>query len=355
MTKKLINGEFSVPSLSNVKVWPNLNPGFEPTSLQELSSVFLINKCTHGRDSLLIHLDRKCVFKSYFQWKCSVKEKRLQNVKLVNFDLIKANTSLLTSARVELFHRCLHNLPLPPDTALGISSTDLSSQLRSPEISTLPEGAEGIRVGPVLGQGGKKEEDKDFSNLMHEVRTVIEQLDDQRCDTDESGGERENRLFTLTSAFIHFSLLGTSITQPLKIDLTNQNSCFVLYNVARMARLLRTFDERVADGTYPPLTEDVDLGLLKESEEWELLFNFLLVYPDMVIDCTRDRSFHKMVSFLSGLASTYSRYYNRVKVLKDPLASLVPQLHARVKFVSEVHDVSCQILRILDIEPLQNM
>ena len=209
----------------------------------------------------------------------------------------------------------------------------------------------GVRVGAVLGENEKKENQLSYAEFRRRVLREITALDEERRDESELEEETECRLATLVLANIQFSFLGTNISNPVKLQTNNPNSSFVLYNLARMNQILRTFEQMVVAGQYPqlPEREKIDFNLLTEPEEWELMFNFLLSYQDVVRDCSSSLSVHKLVTFLCSLATSFSRYYNRVKILKDPLPHLIPAVHAKICFVKEVSSVVMKALGILNI------
>ena len=209
----------------------------------------------------------------------------------------------------------------------------------------------GIRVGAVLGGNERKESQLSYADYRRLVLEDLKTLDEERRDESESQTETESRLAALVEASIQFSFLATNISNPVKLQTSNPSSNFVLYNLARMKQILRTFDQLVASGHYPQLPEmkKIDFNLLTEPEEWELMFNFLLSYQDVVADCSSSLSVHKLVTFLCSLATTFSRYYNRVKILKDPLPHLIPAVHAKICFVKEVSSVVMKALGILNI------
>ena len=43
-----------------------------------------------------------------------------------------------------------------------------------------------------------------------------------------------------------------------------------------------------------------------------------------------------MLYFYLGLSKCLSRYYSRVKVLKDPLPQLIPIIHSRIQFLQVI-------------------
>ena len=215
----------------------------------------------------------------------------------------------------------------------------------------------GVRVGAVIGENEKKETNLSYAEYRSRVLLDLTVLDQERRDESESEVETESRLAALVEANIQFLFLATNMSNPVKLQTSNPSSNFVLYNLARMKQILRTFDQLVVTGHYPQLPEmkKIDFHLLTEPEEWELMFNFLLSYQDVVTDCSKSLSVHKLVTFLSSLASTFSRYYNRVKILKDPLPHLTPAVHAKIYFVKEISSVLISALGLLNISFVAKM
>lgn len=77
----------------------------------------------------------------------------------------------------------------------------------------------------------------------------------------------------LGAAIVKFDLLKTKHINTVDFDrLCDQKStikgaAFILYNVARLQKLLHTFDTQVLNGFYQPLPalEQIEFGLLKEE------------------------------------------------------------------------------------------
>jgi len=350
----LEKGDFSFPNLSNEKVWGKLN-----VKIIDLLEICILNpridKIEDIGESSVVFLKRKSVFEDVFLKNLNYSsDGHTKPSSIVNFDCAKPNTSKLTSARCNSFYKALSNLNLSQNSMFGISSTDIKSQMDKHQSEFVKVG---IRVGAVLGKNDKKDEESEFSTYQSKVYEVVQLLDEERCDENEDIKVKEKRLDTLTTASIQFNFLGSNISNPVKIAISNPNSNFVLYNSARIKKLLKTFEQHVKNGDYSPLPlrEEINCEGLTEIEEWELLFNFLLPYCDIIEDCARTKSFHKLVNFLVSLAGTYSRYYNRVKTLKDPLQHLVPVIHARVCLLEEVNKVFDNGMRILNIESLSKM
>lgn len=89
----------------------------------------------------------------------------------------------------------------------------------------------------------------------------------------------------LGQAVAIFDLLKVKHGNPIPIGNVIRQSCsakgavFILYNVARVQRVLNTFYEKVASGYYSPLPElnQIDVSLLREEVCWthlEIRFSF---------------------------------------------------------------------------------
>ena len=348
-------GEFSIPSLSNDKAWKSCK--MKDVNSNKISEdLYLVKSCQEIGDILAIHLDQKKVIHQYFTNLNDLQElgSNNDNLNVINFDSTKSNSSLLTSARCQLLSECLTRLPLAPEVTHCVSSTFLSAQMES--LGACPR--RGVQVGPVVGGDGKKNTDLSFEDFRRRTHEEIRQLDEERRDEDEDEEVAEDRLRILTEASIRFSLLGTDITKPVKVQINNQSASFVLYNLARMKQLVRTFEAGVLRGDFPGLpidVNDINLDLLSEPEEWELMFNFLLLYPDILRECAHSLSLHKLVSLLCNFASIFSRYFSRVKVLKDPLPHLIQSVHAKIFLVKHLSEITIKLLGILNIDYVSKM
>ena len=355
--KNLEKGDFSFPNLSNDKVWAKHN--IHELDIKEIvKNIPSIEKIEVNSDSCVIFLKRKIVFEEFFKKsKNYLSNQKSKTTSIVNFDSIKPNSSSLTSARVSSFYEVLRNLNISQNLTIGISSKDVNSQLDNYQSDFEKVG---IRVGAVLSKDNWKEEEVDLPNYKSKVYAAVKELDEERCDRYENLEVKESRLETLVNASTQFNFLWSNISNPVKINMdspSNPNASFVLYNSARIKKLLLKFEEYVIKGDYPPLptAENISVDVLTDLGEWELLFNFLIPYHDLIDECVSTLRIHKLVQFLVSMACAYSRYYNKVKLLKEPLPHLVPVLHARIWLIKEVHKVFDEALNILNIKSLDNM
>lgn len=299
--------------------------------------------------AVTIHLDRAAVIKHYIDMSQRSKEGNREDKReqmMLAKDCDPSHSYSLTSARVRIFTECFNRLPLSSEHR--VSST------------SFPPDASGIkvRVGPVLGKSGRKEEKETIDQVEERVRENVGELDEERRDENEAVEMTQERLERLSKAFLNFAFLSSAISNPVKIDMQSQQSHFVMYNKARLSRLLATFDEQVNRGVYPPVPTDleqINFSLLIEPEEWELVWGHLIWVEEVISHCLKVLSLHKLVHLLYSLATTYSRYYNRVKMLKDPLPSLVPLIHARVVLTRQINAVFARLLHIFGCKPLDTM
>lgn len=143
---------------------------------------------------------------------------------------------------------------------------------------------------------------------------------------------------------------------------SSKGAAFILYNSARMETLFRTFHERVATRTYPelPNINEIDFDLLKEEEEWLLLLNFVIDFPNLIKNSIENIAtgkvyLHNICNFLTHLASAFSVYYRRVRILTENREKLLPTMQARLTLIKCLRLVLNKTLKLLDIDPVMQM
>ena len=62
-----------------------------------------------------------------------------------------------------------------------------------------------------------------------------------------------------------------------------------------------------------------------------------------------------MCKLCAGLAGCLSRYYSRVRVLREPLPSLLPTLYARIHLLEAVQANIVELLDIMGLTVLKRM
>jgi len=170
----------------------------------------------------------------------------------------------------------------------------------------------------------------------------------------------------LGRAAVIIDLVEVKHTSPVQI-VEDNNGCskgaaFILYNCARIEIILETFNKRVGEGFYSELPSlvDVDLSKLAEEEEWELVYNYLGTFPDLIVKVLHDLEYGKCApflipKFLNGLAALFSIYYRRVKILLDKRNHLMSAIFARIYLLKCIHTIFKLSLEFLDITPVKKM
>uniref|UniRef100_A0A1A9W8P2 DALR anticodon binding domain-containing protein n=1 Tax=Glossina brevipalpis TaxID=37001 RepID=A0A1A9W8P2_9MUSC len=169
----------------------------------------------------------------------------------------------------------------------------------------------------------------------------------------------------LGSAAVTVDLLEVRHSSPVKIIRCGQGSSkgasFILYNSARLESLLRSFDERVANGDYeslPPLNS-INWELLNE-EEWQLVFVYLNGFPDLIERCLDQLerglcAIHLIIRFLNNMVGVFSIFYRRTRILTEKRDHLMPAVYAHIYLIKAVREILNKTLLLLDIEPVEFM
>ncbi|CAH2046877.1 unnamed protein product, partial [Iphiclides podalirius] len=155
----------------------------------------------------------------------------------------------------------------------------------------------------------------------------------------------------LGESAVTFELLQTKPSSAVKINFdassgSSKGAAFVLYNCARLETIIRTYNERVNDGTYPPLPdfEETDFSLLIQEEEWCLIFNYILGLPLLLKSCVEvnEHTFefrpHLLCGFLSSMVKLISQYYRKTRVLTEPRKHLLPVMFARLHMLNILNE-----------------
>lgn len=267
----------------------------------------------------------------------------------------------LTQLRIKLAWKVLHLLLSTGNESDNVEETD--ENVVTVSLSTVATSARNkIIVCPVMNRQTSAKEcvytEKTYYRLRKED---MEELGDHK-------ERNEEMIQDLLNAVVSFDLLSTKLQRPVILDfsegpkasrdLKNRGAPFVLYNYARLNTILRQFDKKQKEGIYPPLPPVGDLyKLLVEEEEWKLMFNFVLSWPDIVRNSfyITYPNIHLLFSFLSSLALCFSVYYHHHRVLTEPLPHLLPLVFARIHLLKTIETIFLNAFSILDIKPLPSM
>ncbi|EDW00447.1 DALR anticodon-binding domain-containing protein 3 [Drosophila grimshawi] len=143
---------------------------------------------------------------------------------------------------------------------------------------------------------------------------------------------------------------------------SSKGASYILYNSARLETLLRTFAAQVDAGAYEPLPplDKIDLSLLEDELDWQMLYGYLLTFPNLVESTLSQLkhgqcAVHLIVRYIVDLASLFSRYYRSKQILVQKRSNLMPTLYARIYLVKAVRQVLNSALALLGIQPVDYM
>ena len=209
----------------------------------------------------------------------------------------------------------------------------------------------------------------------------------QMCDNMLSiAAERENsasktdillQAKRLAASELQLSFLSKYIDRPVIFDSENgfkkqtkSDASFLLYNNARITQLLCSFKrQKEKYGNLLPL-ESVDFSHLQEPEEWQIVFHFLLPYAELMKSLANlkeltskeslnmlNKSLGDMCGLVLHMSGVYSKYYRRVRVLREGIRDpvMIQTLNARVYLVLAIKTIYEHAFSILNIRALNVM
>ncbi|XP_039314452.1 uncharacterized protein LOC105203040 isoform X2 [Solenopsis invicta] len=199
----------------------------------------------------------------------------------------------------------------------------------------------------------------------------LAELSEHKFIEGEKNNVKDFFLRNLANAIVIFELMAVKPSRSVIIrtndfetdrSITNtRGASFALYNTARIATILTKHNEKVLRGDYPKLPDikNVDFSQLQE-EEWELIYNFIFGYPEMINNCLKyEPSFHihpqVVCLFLSRLCQKFSVYYRKIRILTEGGDHLIPKMVARLYMLRALQVVIENALDILGIKPVSRM
>ncbi|XKL68204.1 hypothetical protein PGB90_003695 [Kerria lacca] len=164
----------------------------------------------------------------------------------------------------------------------------------------------------------------------------------------------------LCDAVIKFDFIRVKVNSSVILNFSSSvagSVVFILYNYSRLNAIILEFESRVLKNYYPPLplAEFVDFSVLKLEKEWNLMFHFVLNFPNVIRNTMEyieegKPSPHLLCTFLYSLARTVSSYYRSTKILLDGKSHLLPIIYARLYLLKAVHLILSTGLKLLNIE-----
>ncbi|XP_063912191.1 DALR anticodon-binding domain-containing protein 3 isoform X1 [Zophobas morio] len=292
-----------------------------------------------------------------FQSKCFESRINLTNDDSVQPDLTKMTLTELRAFTIRdvatnILNNLTSNISFDCDIKITLNSNEKTENV--------------IVCGSVLNDRGVKDT-QTTADELYKKRSLDMQLMAQHKYGVQIKPSWRDYFEKLGKASVILEMLQNRTHKSLKITLNslqtaNKGPSFIFYNCARIAALLRQFDDQVANNVYPelPLIDSVDFALLNQAEEWEMVYVFILQFPLVVVNCVSDIklgvvNLHQLVFFLSSLSSVFSVYYRRVKILTSSKEHLLPVLFARIYLIKAVQQVFHTALHLLNIEPVKEM
>lgn len=198
----------------------------------------------------------------------------------------------------------------------------------------------------------------------------LAELSEHKFIEDKKNNTKDFFLHNLANAIVIFELVAVKPSRSVIIGnnqedrsiVNTRGASFVLYNTARIATIIMKYNEKVSRGDYPNLPDikNVDFSQLQEEEEWELIYNFIFGYPQMINNCLKcESSFHiypqVICSFVSRLCQKFSVYYRKVRILTEGGDHLISKMVARLYMLRALQIVFENALDILSIKPVSRM
>ncbi|KPJ05160.1 DALR anticodon-binding domain-containing protein 3 [Papilio xuthus] len=227
----------------------------------------------------------------------------------------------ITSLRVKSLVHAINSL-------VAINSGNLPETSRivvTSKSSNMCGAGQTVLCGPVLNANTNVKESilsgEDFIKLrQNELMLIAHHKYGLRAGT---GDNWRDFIAHLGHSAVTFELLQIQPSSAVKINFDVSTGCskgaaFILYNCARLETIIRTFNERVVDGTYPPLPQiaNIDFSLLTQEEEWALVLRYAAGAAGAagaLAGCGARP--HTLCAFLSAMARLLSQYYRKTRIL----------------------------------------
>ncbi|CAF4849828.1 unnamed protein product [Pieris macdunnoughi] len=337
--------------------------------LQESKSWALpIKKVIEIKDRVHIFLERPLAIRTALSQSIITNENILNNLNkgtsLVEHESL--NSSCITSLRLRYTVKVIKNLYL-----LNEKCSDIKPKVFVTTRSTSKcEESRVILCGAVLNaKTGTKESSISAEELISirqdELTLIAQHKYGVRVSTDSKWKEF---IAHLGESAVAFELLQIRPSSSIKIQFdassgSSKGVAFILYNCARLETIIRTFNEKVNEGSYPllPDLDEIQISLLTHEDEWCLVFNYILGLPALLkicVEVSNERCEfrpHLICAYLSSMVKVFSQYYRKVRILTEPRKHLLPVMFARIYMLKSLNDTLKTCLRILNIKSVSQM
>jgi hypothetical protein len=370
----------SFDGLFKIEQEPN-DPGFSNSFIWPISEIQVNN------DLVFLKLDRNYVFTSiikeiYTDGIAVPKVENKTNICLVNCELTRNSTqntfSQLNQLRVNqiclalcrLLSSCNHSI-VSKDSANSAIKLGCSDQnhLRETE-QDIPLKVGQVSVKNVTNTQG-------YFNVIDLYFLMCNKMLEIASERESKGSQHDllKRTKMIASSEMQMLLLSKNIDRPVNLpnlesgSNTPSDASFILYNYARITQLVYSFKcQKQKYGEILPL-KNVEFSYLREPEEWNIVFDVILPYQELITEISKIKFTEKQCStninkylarlcaLLTKLSNTYSKYYRRVRVLREgPQGhSVIQTLNARLYLILVIKNVFDHGLGILGVHPVDYM
>ncbi|XP_063989498.1 DALR anticodon-binding domain-containing protein 3-like [Diachasmimorpha longicaudata] len=293
----------------------------------------------------------------------------IQENKTIFFCINADPTSRLTTFRLEKLKSVIENI----FKLQGYEITDTSLEkylLTTKSQGPIDDGYRKYVCGVVKNpKTNAKEVLETKDSYMQRKMKILEELNEGR--ESEALNHNEVKLRRVAEAILTFEMLGVRPSRASFIEISrnpeqsiasSKGGSFVLYNVARIEAIFQKFEKQYRIEKWEGMedVDRVDFGQLLSQEEWELAYNFVLAYPQVL----RNSVLHGdglelcpqlLCTFLSHFSQKFSIYYRRTRILTEDREHLIPIMTARLWLLKAILIVLRHALEVLDITPIRQM
>lgn len=365
-------GDFALPSLDNGKVWKfGVNDKvFENVDEANRQLVWPIQSAVTKGNTLILRLNRAAVFRETI---CQIVQSGLEvendqkPFQVVNHELQRDNSPQMSKLRTiqvsgvisRLLQKCgyYRTTDFQSDGLIvKIGCSDLCHLKEDDNSWVVP-----FQVGHVIDGRSKQKHSGNFGDIYQAFYSNLLGVAKERSE----GDVMTQNVHQTAAAEIQFQLHAKNLRMPAALDPEKcDQASFVLYNNARIIQIFNAFHNscQIKPSEQLPDVASVDFDLLAEDEEWELLFNSVLPYLDFVQSVRNEptsaalSNVNKICAVMIGLANCFSKYYRRVRILKnDPQPQTLRVMHARLYLILVLRIVNQHAFDILGIRALKQM
>ncbi|XP_057339899.1 DALR anticodon-binding domain-containing protein 3 [Microplitis mediator] len=330
-----------------------------------------IDNLTLGNGEVFVTLNKKCLINNVIRDAIKLKGlygKRSDGGKIY-LEINEDFESSLTTTRLNLLKNICGNVL----KTLGFEIDDNAERklfLTTKSQGDIGDGFDRCLCGVVKNpRTNAKETELSYSEYLEQKVQLIKEANDSRP-VDDIG---DQQLKVIAEAVITFEFMSVKPSHPcfIKVDsdadkagTCNRGGTFVLYNLARITKILDKFQHEVNSGKYPELwdIDKVDLHLLNSEEEWNLIYNYIYDYPFILtriveIEANGHCKIHPQIlcSFLLNISQKFSNYYRRYRILTDGRSQLLKEMMRRIYLLKALQIIFNNALDILNVTSISRM